>query len=42
MKKLWSLLEWLDWYDVPPRKFWRFLLRKMDEKHGFKRMNYDY
>lgn len=38
----WKLAERMDWDGIPPKKLWRFILRKMDEAHGHKGLDYDY
>lgn len=37
-----TFVEWADWRNLPPKIVWRFLLRKLDERLGYKGMNYDY
>ncbi len=31
---LWGLAERADWYNVPPRRFWRWLLYRFDRRAG--------
>lgn len=42
IKRVWLAVEWLDWCDIPPKRMWRFFLRKIDEYHGYKNLDYDY
>lgn len=37
-----EFVETMDWNGLPPRKLWRFLLRKLDERLGYMDMDYDY
>lgn len=40
MKKLiWALAERADWYDWRPRRFWSWLLRRMDRAHGYRELS---
>jgi hypothetical protein len=35
MKRLlWGVAEKADWNDWPPRRFWAWLLRRLDRAHG--------
>lgn len=31
---LWGVAEQADWSGLPPRRFWAWLLRRMDRAHG--------
>lgn len=42
MQWVWELAERMDWNGRPPKRFWRWLLRKMDERNGHRGMDYDY
>ena len=37
---LWGIAERADFANVPPRRFWSWLLRRMDRMHGY-HFNYD-
>lgn len=32
---IWNLAEKADWRGWPPRRFWRWLLRRYDLKNGY-------
>ena len=34
MRYLWGVAEAADWYGVPPRRFWAWLLKHLDKHHG--------
>jgi hypothetical protein len=38
--RLWGLAERADWMGLPPRRFWRWLLRRMDRRYGY-HLDYD-
>jgi hypothetical protein len=29
---LWGVADHMDWYSRPPKRFWRWLLRKVEER----------
>jgi hypothetical protein len=31
---LWGVAEHMDWHNRPPKRFWLWLLRKVDERDG--------
>ena len=42
MTRMHKLMEWLDWYDVPPTRLWRWLLKRLDDKYEVRKQDYDY
>lgn len=35
MNRLHQLAEYADWYGWPPKRFWTWLLMKLDQRYGF-------
>jgi hypothetical protein len=31
---LWAVADHMDWYNRPPKRFWSWLLLKLDERDG--------
>lgn len=32
---IWGLAEFADWHGWPPRRFWMWLLKRMDRANGY-------
>lgn len=42
LRRFWLFVEWCDWYDLPPKRFWKWLLKRIDIYYGYEDMDYNY